>query len=617
MKNSSSLLFHRLALSLFCALGLAALAQQPPASAEKPTPAQQPAAAEATPPATTPPAVDTPKSEEAPLRRIDEPIQEPKQRGRRNRRSVDTDPPFGDHVIAEGNRADRAISIMGSTAVDGEVDADAVSVMGNTTVGPKGKVGRSAVAVLGHMEVRGEVGQKTVTVLGSAYIDGHVGQELVCVLGDIELGPNAVVDGKIVNVGGTLKKDPKAVVNGNEVNVPFSFGQRDFAWLVSYIKNCVMLARPLAFAPHLGWAWLIAFCFFGFYLLLAALFSGPLTKCVQTLETRPGSSVLAAVLTVLLTPVAIVLLCFTVIGVVLVPFVALGLFFAALFGKATMLAWIGRRFTKFFGDGILGHIFFAVLIGGLIVLLLYTVPVMGFLLLKLLGWLGLGVVIYTILLGMKKPKPAMAAVGGGGGAVAAAAMSASMPVAEPVTSVAPDVSAPMGIVSEPAAAATEPVPPAVGAVPVAAMPPPVARQPVVLASTLPRAGFFIRLGALLLDIILLSALIAFFTSMIPRGLLFHMNPPGMLPVLAIYGAVMWKLKGTTIGGIVCGLKVVRIDNRELDWATAVVRALGCFLSFIVVGLGFIWVAIDDEKQSWHDKIAGTTVVHVPKGTSLL
>ena len=87
--------------------------------------------------------------------------------------------------------------------------------------------------------------------------------------------------------------------------------------------------------------------------------------------------------------------------------------------------------------------------------------------------------------------------------------------------------------------------------------------------------------------------------------------------LAIYGAVMWKLKGTTIGGIVCGLKVVRVDNRELDWPTAVVRALACFLSLAVVGLGFIWVAIDEEKQSWHDKIAGTAVVVAPKGVSLV
>ena len=62
---------------------------------------------------------------------------------------------------------------------------------------------------------------------------------------------------------------------------------------------------------------------------------------------------------------------------------------------------------------------------------------------------------------------------------------------------------------------------------------------------------------------------------------------------------------------------VAVETDLNDWSVAVVRALGGFLSLAVAGLGFIWVAFDDEKQSWHDKIAGTTIVRVPKGTALL
>ena len=148
-------------------------------------------------------------------------------------------------------------------------------------------------------------------------------------------------------------------------------------------------------------------------------------------------------------------------------------------------------------------------------------------------------------------------------------------------------------------------------------PPPSAPAPVLSASTLPRAGLFIRLCALALDGVLIGMIMGFTSSLLPRFLQFGHGPGGVLLALAIYGAVMWKNKGTTIGGIVCGLKVVRLDHREIDWATASVRALGCFLSLIVAGLGFIWVAFDEEKQSWHDKIAGTVVVVVPKGVSLL
>jgi uncharacterized RDD family membrane protein YckC len=65
------------------------------------------------------------------------------------------------------------------------------------------------------------------------------------------------------------------------------------------------------------------------------------------------------------------------------------------------------------------------------------------------------------------------------------------------------------------------------------------------------------------------------------------------------------------------LKVVRLDDRPIDWPTAIARALGCFLSAAVLLLGFIWIAYDRERQGWHDKVAGTVVVKLPKGVPLV
>jgi uncharacterized RDD family membrane protein YckC len=120
---------------------------------------------------------------------------------------------------------------------------------------------------------------------------------------------------------------------------------------------------------------------------------------------------------------------------------------------------------------------------------------------------------------------------------------------------------------------------------------------------LPRAGFWIRMAALLIDIILVGVVTRAHSV--------------FLPFLAMYGAVLWRLKGSTIGGIIFGLKVVRIDGKPAEWVTMIVRALACFFSLIVVGLGFFWIAFDREKQGWHDKIAGTVVVKLPKGASLV
>ena len=113
--------------------------------------------------------------------------------------------------------------------------------------------------------------------------------------------------------------------------------------------------------------------------------------------------------------------------------------------------------------------------------------------------------------------------------------------------------------------------------------------------------------ALFLDALLVGVLMGFMHHV------FHLE----LVVLAAYGAIMWKLRGATIGGIVFDLQVVRLDGRPVDWETAIVRALGCFVSLVVAGLGFFWIAFDDGKQSWHDKIAGTVVVRVAKGVSLV
>jgi uncharacterized RDD family membrane protein YckC len=346
--------------------------------------------------------------------------------------------------------------------------------------------------------------------------------------------------------------------------------------------------------------------------------------------------VLAALLATLITPVLTVLLVMTGVGIIAVPFIGAGMLCATLFGKVVILAWLGRRITRYFGDGPLGHIAFAVMVGGVIVMALYTVPVLGFLVFKLIGWIGLGAVVYTIVLGMKRekrptPPPAPPRLFR---PVVMGSAAAPMPVAT-----APVVAGETAAMSSGfgGAAVTEAVPPVsdgaamgagageTGAVPPVSappvMPPSYAPPPpvsvAISAATLPRAGFWIRIAALGLDAVLIGVVIGFASDLLPRFLKFDHGPGGVLLALALYGAAMWKTKGTTIGGIVCGLKVVRLDDREIDWPTAVVRALSCFLSLFVAGLGFLWVVFDPEKQSWHDKIAGTTVVRLPKGVSLL
>jgi uncharacterized RDD family membrane protein YckC len=460
-------------------------------------------------------------------------------------------------------------------APDRSVDA-IVAMFGS--VKSEGTVRDAVVSMFGDAHVTGPVGDSVGALFGNTYINSRVRGDAFAMFGDLELGPDADIGGEAAVVGGSIKRDPSAIVHGGTNEVSFGEGLGKLEWLTPWVEHCLILGRPLAFEPGLEWAWAIAFGFLAFYVLLGLMFGGAIERCVHTLETRPGESTLASLVTVFLTPVFTILLFVTVIGIVLVPFFGLALFLAGLFGKAVVFAALGRRITRYASSGPLAHVAFAILIGGLIVTVLYVVPVLGFIAYKLLGILGLGVVVYTLLLAQR-----------------ARSASAS------VTSAA---ATPEGIVLE----ATEtgaPEPQARSAAYTAE--PQTGAEPPLVASSLPRADFWVRMGALLIDAILVGII----ANLIPG------SGDIWLLALATYGALMWKLKGTTVGGIICNLRVVRLDGRDIDWATAIVRALGCFLSMAAVGLGFLWIAFDKERQGWHDKIAGTVVVRVPKTGSLV
>jgi uncharacterized RDD family membrane protein YckC len=86
---------------------------------------------------------------------------------------------------------------------------------------------------------------------------------------------------------------------------------------------------------------------------------------------------------------------------------------------------------------------------------------------------------------------------------------------------------------------------------------------------------------------------------------------------AVYHIVLWTWRGTTVGGVVCRLKVVRIDGQPLSFVVALVRSLASVLSAVALCLGFFWVGWTRERLAWHDMVAGTTIVKVPQGTPLI
>ncbi|QLQ05522.1 MAG: RDD family protein [Anaerolineae bacterium] len=77
----------------------------------------------------------------------------------------------------------------------------------------------------------------------------------------------------------------------------------------------------------------------------------------------------------------------------------------------------------------------------------------------------------------------------------------------------------------------------------------------------------------------------------------------------VYLLLFWTLAGETPGMRVMGVRVVRRDGRRVNLWVAIKRLFGYFVCFFTLGLGFLWVLLDDQRQGLHDMIAGTVVIY--------
>jgi uncharacterized RDD family membrane protein YckC len=400
----------------------------------------------------------------------------------------------------------------------------------------------------------------------------------------MRLGPQAHVDGHAVAAAGIVIREPGAYVGGNVVQQGAGMDFSDNSGAFSWWEHAFRKGRPLAFGPHLHVFWLLSLCTIALYVLLALAFPSGVTRCGQTLVQRPGITLLTGTLAIIALPVVFILLLITIVGIPIALIVLpIAIVVFVTFGKAAVYALIGRSIVKE------AHPALAVLVGAAILYAFYLVPVMGGTLWIVVVFLGYACAVTTLFSSRRPAVPA--ATPAAAGVLPATVALAAVPEAAPAPALAP---AGEGV------APVAPVPPVPPGLASPGVPPPLTS---VSEAALPRAGFWIRIVALLIDAMLIA--------MVTR-------PHDWFPIaLATYGAILWKLKGATVGDIIFGLKVVRVDGAPMEWVTVIVRALACFFSIVVVGLGFIWIAFDREKQGWHDKIAGTVVVRHPKSPSLV
>ena len=76
----------------------------------------------------------------------------------------------------------------------------------------------------------------------------------------------------------------------------------------------------------------------------------------------------------------------------------------------------------------------------------------------------------------------------------------------------------------------------------------------------------------------------------------------------LYSLICLKRFGTTLGGRLFKLTVVRMDGQPLDKGDRLMRAATSLLSGYCLGLGFFWGLWERDGRGWHDLLANTRVV---------
>jgi len=81
----------------------------------------------------------------------------------------------------------------------------------------------------------------------------------------------------------------------------------------------------------------------------------------------------------------------------------------------------------------------------------------------------------------------------------------------------------------------------------------------------------------------------------------------VLPALA--AILFWRFRGATPGKMLISARIV---DAQTYGPPSTGKLIGRYFAYIVsciFMLGFIWIAFDKRKQGWHDKLAGTVVIH--------
>ena len=127
-------------------------------------------------------------------------------------------------------------------------------------------------------------------------------------------------------------------------------------------------------------------------------------------------------------------------------------------------------------------------------------------------------------------------------------------------------------------------------------------------------GFWVRLAATLVDLLgVMFVVVPVTVGLLGGGWAYAQGGAAFFFNWVVPGAAyvaFWVFKGATPGKMVIKAEVVDAQTRATpDFWQALTRYVGFFVSVTPLLLGVVWIAFDERKQAWHDKMARTVVIY--------
>ncbi len=82
----------------------------------------------------------------------------------------------------------------------------------------------------------------------------------------------------------------------------------------------------------------------------------------------------------------------------------------------------------------------------------------------------------------------------------------------------------------------------------------------------------------------------------------------LLAIIFFYYGWFWTHGGQTLGMQTWKIKLVSNNHQNITWLQAFIRMTTALVSWLFVGLGFVWSLFSSKKQTWHDRLSDSALI---------